>query len=111
MAINLQALRMVQKMIGGEHTINQLVVIIYIIYAHLLGEKCSQSSIAQSEDMSKTTVFNAIMRWKELGNVSFVDDPDDSRIQYVIPTQKTMGQRKQIWRSLMRMDDASSSGL
>ena len=109
-SLNLQGLRTIRQMIGGEHTINQMIVIVHVFYAFLLGEKCSQTSIIETEALPKTTVFNAITHWKALGKVAVVDDPDDARKHYVIPTQQALEQREQIWRSLLGLDIVPGGG-
>lgn len=100
-AATLHGIRAMRRAFGGELTINQWLVGQHVMYAYLHGQKCSQSSIIATEDLPKTTVFNAILRLKELGLVSVTGSPDDSRVQHIEPTEKCMELRKEIWRELL----------
>jgi DNA-binding MarR family transcriptional regulator len=103
-AATLHGLRAMRRVFGGELTITQWLVAQHILYAHLHGQKCSQSSIIASEDLPKTTVFNTILRLRELELVSAAENPDDSRMQHVAPTEKCLELRKKLWRELLADD-------
>ena len=100
-AATLHGMRAMRRAFGGELTINQWLVGQHILYAYLHGQKCSQSSIIATEGLPKTTVFNAILRLKELGLVSVTENPEDSRMQHIEPTEKCMELRREIWRELL----------
>jgi DNA-binding MarR family transcriptional regulator len=100
-AATLHGIRAMRRAFGGELTINQWLVAQHVFYAYLHGQKCSQSSIIATEGLPKTTVFNAILRLKELGLVSVTENPEDSRMQHIVPTEKCIELRNQIWRELL----------
>ena len=51
--------------------------------------------------MPKSSVFNAVMRLKKSGMISFIEDEDDLRKSYVVPTKQCLEHREEMWKKFL----------